>query len=100
MTSMFDTLKCSDSHALSREQLHWRTQVAKHLCCRHAAIATAADGRVSKAAFMRSAPAELSCQLCRGNGRMLYASTFVIVRARGRTFTPGSPVPVAGAGYV
>jgi hypothetical protein len=26
--------------------------------------------------------------------------TFVIVRARGRTFTPGSPVPVADAGYV
>jgi hypothetical protein len=60
----------------------------------------AADGRVSKAAFMRSARAELSCQLCRGNGRMIYASTFVIVRARGRTFTPGSPVPVADAGYV
>jgi hypothetical protein len=60
----------------------------------------AADGRVSKAAFMRSARAELSCQLCHGNGRMIYASTFVIVRARGRTFTPGSPVPVADAGYV
>jgi hypothetical protein len=61
----------------------------------------AADGRVSKAAFMRSARAELSCQLCRGNGRMIYASTCVIVRARGRTFTPGSPVvPVADAGYV
>jgi hypothetical protein len=49
---------------------------------------------------MRSARAELSCQLCRGNGRMIYASTFVIVRARGRTFTPGAPVPVADAGYV
>jgi hypothetical protein len=37
---------------------------------------------------------------CCGNGRMIHASTFVIVRARSRTFTPGSPVPVADAGYV
>ena len=60
----------------------------------------AAGGRVSKSSFVRSARQELSCALCRGNGRMYFEATFNIARAAGRSFMPGCEVPVDEAGDV
>ena len=54
----------------------------------------AADGRVSKAAFVSTAHRELSCALQRGNGLMYTRSLFNIARAGGRQFLPGCEVPM------
>ena len=56
--------------------------------------AAEANGRVSKAAFVRSVRQELSCALCRGNSRMYSDSVFTLARAAGRQFMDGCEVPV------
>ena len=60
----------------------------------------AEGGRVSKALFVRSARQELSCALCRGNGRMYFRSTFEVALAAGRGYSPGVELPVDEAGVV
>ena len=60
----------------------------------------AADGKISQAAFVRSAYREVSCALQRGLGRMYGRSLFNIARASGRQFMPGLDVPVQEEGLV
>jgi hypothetical protein len=56
----------------------------------------AADGRVSKAQFVRNAKRELSVALCRGNALAYQSSMGTIVRARGRAYQPPLAVSTAG----
>jgi hypothetical protein len=58
----------------------------------------AAGGTASKAAFVRSVRQELSCALCRGNGRMYSRHMFCIARTAGRQFMPGCDLPSDEAG--
>ncbi len=60
----------------------------------------AADGKISQAAFVRSAYREVSCALQRGLGQMYGRSLFNIARASGRQFMPGLDVPVQEEGLV
>ena len=54
----------------------------------------AGRGKISKAAFVKSAYREVSCALQRGIGMMYARSTVNIARASGRHFMPGCDVPV------
>jgi hypothetical protein len=63
-------------------------------------MAASRNGRLSKSAFVACALQELSCALCKGNGRMYHASMFSLARAAGRQFMPGCDVPVADVGAV
>jgi hypothetical protein len=65
-------------------------------------MAASRNGRFSKSAFVTGALQELSCALCKGNGRMYHASMFLLARAAGRQFVPGLQVdvPVADVGEV
>ena len=61
--------------------------------------AAAAIGRVSKASFVRSARMEISCALCRGNGR-LYSERLASSACVGLQPLPGLAVPVDEVGDV
>jgi hypothetical protein len=54
----------------------------------------AGRGKISKAAFVKSAYLKVSCALQRGIGMMYARSTVNIARAAGRHFMPGFDVPV------
>lgn len=58
----------------------------------------AAGGTASKAAFVRSVRQELSCALCRGNGRMYNKYMFSFAQNVGRQFMPGCDLPLDEAG--
>jgi len=60
----------------------------------------AAQGAISKAAFVRSAYREVSCALQRGLGLQYSRALFNIARASGRRFLPGLDVPVQVEGLV
>ena len=51
----------------------------------------------SKAAFVRFARSELSCALVRGNSLVYDAALNAVLRAAGRGYLPGCPVPVEDA---
>ena len=53
-------------------------------------VATLSNGRLSKSAFIRSALAELSCALCRGNGRTYAASATRLLGHAGRDVSEGA----------
>jgi hypothetical protein len=63
-------------------------------------MAASLHARLSKSAFVAGALQELSCALCKGNGRMYQASTFSLARAAGQQIVPGRDVPVAEVGEV
>ena len=55
----------------------------------------AARGGAPKGAFVRMAHAQLSCALVKGMGKVYASSMQATVRAAGRAFQDGNPVPVA-----
>ena len=59
-----------------------------------------ASGAASKAVFVRSVRQELSCALCRGNGRMYNRFMFCYAQTAGRQFMPGCDIPLDEAGEV
>ena len=58
----------------------------------------ASSGRTSKARFVRSALAELSCALCRLNSSVFGQYEMEAARAAGRAFMPGCAAPVGDMG--
>jgi hypothetical protein len=56
----------------------------------------AADGGVSKTAFIESALQDMSLTLCKGTGRVQSAHLSQVVQASGRANLRESPAPVAG----
>jgi hypothetical protein len=55
----------------------------------------AANGGVSKAAFVQGALRELAVALCRGNALMYRVSMFQLAWTAGRGYRPGLLVPIA-----
>jgi len=53
-------------------------------------VAASSNGRLSKSAFIRSALMELSCALCRGNGRVYAASATRLLGQAGRDVSEGA----------
>jgi hypothetical protein len=71
-----------------------RSGVALTLTHMQAHVA-AANGGVSKAAFVRAALRELAVAMCRGNALLYRVSMFQVARTTRRGYWPGVLVPTA-----
>lgn len=73
---------------------HGHLGVAAQNFLKELGVIASSGGRISKAAFVRSAYREISCALQVGNGLMYGKGLFNIARASGRQFMPGCDIPV------